>query len=382
MSVSEATRQERIAKLPNLLPFYLCYINVALFALNAYLGGFWFIPLFVFNFYMLGTLDIFVDLYEKNADPATETRDLFWYRLVTILWFPTQLLISFGGLYYTLRIADHAAWESWMIMVSAGVLLGGMGITFAHEMMHQKPRLERWFADGLMCIALYGHFRSEHIKVHHRYVATPRDTVTARYGEGFYRFFLRVLPEGFASAWGAEKEHLKKRGRLVWHLSNPFWIYGVLSSAFLAVAYWIGGLFGVLIFVNSAFVAVLLLEVINYVEHYGLTREYLGDGKYEQVRPRHSWNASHKYTNFLLVNLQRHSDHHYSPSRRFPLLQTYSEEEAPQLPYGYPIMVMAALYPRMWKFRMNKRVREWRKTFYPHIDDWTDYNTGNNPQPR
>jgi len=144
----------------------------------------------------------------------------------------------------------------------------------------------------------------------------------------------------------------------------------------------IGGVAGVLFFVFQAFIAIWQLELVNYIEHYGLTREHLGDGKYEHAKPHHSWNAAHKMTNYLLINLQRHSDHHYKPDRRYPLLQTYSESEAPQLPRGYPIMTATAMVPPLWKRIMNPRVQAWRKQFYPDIKDWRAYNKALNPMPK
>ena len=367
--------------LPKAAPFYLCYVNLVLFVPACIFGGFWLLPNLIFNFVLIGFFDEIAGLFDQNADPNTPEENLFWHRLAILLWLPTQIIMSLGGLYYTTQIADHSVIESWMVMLLAGLSMGGVGIVFAHEMMHQKPALERHMADILMSMTLYGHFRSEHLLVHHRYVGTPIDAVTARYGEGFWRFFIRVLPESFKSAWRAEVAKLGKRGLSAWSLRNPFWKYGTISVAFLLAAYLIGGLWGVVLYIHHAFVAVLLLEVINYIEHYGLTREYLGNGKYEHVKPQHAWNAAHKYSNFLLVNLQRHSDHHFKPERRYPLLQNYSADEAPQLPFGYPIMVGCAFVPRFWKSRMNPRVRAWRQKFYPHIEDWTAYNEGSNPAP-
>lgn len=121
---------------------------------------------------------------------------------------------------------------------------------------------------------------------------------------------------------------------------------------------------------------------MNYVEHYGLTREHLGDGKYEHVKPHHSWNSAQKASNWLLINLQRHSDHHFKPDRRFPLLQNRAADEAPQLPYGYPVMTVAALMPRLWRRVMNPRVRAWRAQYYPQIKDWSDYAAARTPMPR
>ena len=132
----------------------------------------------------------------------------------------------------------------------------------------------------------------------------------------------------------------------------------------------------------QALIAVWHLELVNYVEHYGLTRRYLGDGRYEPVRPHHSWNADHKVTNWILINLQRHSDHHYKPDRRFPLLQTYAADEAPRLPLGYPAMTALAMIPPLWRRRMNPRVRAWRRQFYPDVTEWGAYNKATNPLPR
>jgi len=175
---------------------------------------------------------------------------------------------------------------------------------------------------------------------------------------------------------------LRRRGRGVWHPANPFWRYGALQAGFLVLAFWIGGWVGLGLFVWQAFVAVLHLELTNYIEHYGLTRKHLGEGRYEHVLPRHSWNAAHRASNWLLINLQRHSDHHYKPDRRFPLLQTYSDEEAPQLPYGYPAMVVLAAVPPLWRRVMNPRVRAWRRQFYPEVADWSAYKAGTTPMPR
>jgi alkane 1-monooxygenase len=220
-------------------------------------------------------------------------------------------------------------------------------------------------------MVLYSHFRSEHLLVHHRYVATPRDPVTARYDEGFPRFLGRVLWQCLASAWGAERAMLARRDLPWWHRANPFWRYAALQAAILGAALVVGGWLGLGLFAVQAATAIWQLELVNYVEHYGLTRRHLGGGRYEPVRPHHSWNSSQKASNWLLINLQRHSDHHYKPDRPFPLLQTYAPEEAPQLPAGYSVMTVAAMAPPVWRRIMNPRVQAWRRRFYPDIDDWS-----------
>jgi len=237
--------------------------------------------------------------------------------------------------------------------------------------MHQKTKLERWLADLLLAMVLYSHFRSEHLLVHHVHVGTPKDPVTARYNESFPRFFARVVPGCFISALRAEAALLRRRGRSAWDRGNPFWRYAGLQAVALGLAFGIGGWAGVGLFAVQAFTAIWQLELINYIEHYGLTRQKLADGRYERVLPRHSWNATHRASSWLLINLQRHSDHHYKPNRRFPLLQTYDEQDAPHLPYTYSVMALAALAPPIWRRIMNPRVRAWRKRYYPEVLDWT-----------
>ena len=258
---------------------------------------------------------------------------------------------------------------------------GTIGINYSHELMHQKSKLERWLADLLLATVLYSHFRSEHLRVHHLYVGTPRDAVTARYNENYHRFFPRVLRDGLRSSFRAERAMLARKGLPWHHPSNPFWRYWALQGAMLALALGLGGWLGLGLFAFQALVAIWQLELVNYVEHYGLTRRHLGNGKYEHVMPHHSWNADHRASNWLLINLQRHSDHHYKPDRRFPLLQTYTPDDAPQLPYGYPVMTLAALIPPLWRRMMNPRVRAWRKQFYPDTTDWQAYNKAQNPMP-
>ena len=199
----------------------------------------------------------------------------------------------------------------------------------------------------------------------HRHVATPKDPVTARSGESFWAFFPRVLWQCLVSSWRAEADKLARKGRRWWDFANPFWTYAAVQGALLGLAFALAGWLGVALFAFQAFVAIWQLELVNYIEHYGLSRQRLSNGKYEPVRPHHSWNAAHKASNWLLINLQRHSDHHAKPDRRFPVLQTHPEDAAPQLPHGYPIMTLAALVPPIWRRIMDPRVARWRERFYP-----------------
>lgn len=376
-----STRDE-IRRPSRALPFWLSLGMVPLAVLGATTGGWTVALLPVYGWIMVTLLDALLGLNEDNPDPATPDTDLFWYRLITLIWFPVQGVTIYAMIWWVTHTQHLSTLEILVLFFGVGVISGTVGIVYSHELMHQRNRLERWLADLLLATVLYSHFRSEHLLVHHWHVGTPRDTATARYNEGFHRFFARILADCPRSAWRAETLMLKRAGRSLLHRSNPFWRYAALQLAALTLALALGGWAGLGLFVFQAFIAVWQLELTNYVEHYGLTREHLGDGRYEHVLPRHSWNAAHTASNWLLINLQRHSDHHYKPDRRFPLLQTYAEDEAPQLPLGYPAMTTLAMIPPIWRRRMNPRVRAWRRRYYPAITDWSPYNTGATPMPR
>ena len=374
--------RENMARMSRAAPFWCSVGLVPVVWIGAIFGGLTVLLMPLTTWYLFTAIDAITGSYEANADTETSEDELFWYRLVTIIWAPLQFITLFGVMWYVTSSGHLGALEKIGLFFGIGVLSGTIGIVYAHELAHQKPKFERWLGDILLSMTLYSHFRSEHLLVHHRYVGTPRDPVTARYNEGFHRYFPRVLREQPVSAFRAEAAMLSRKNLPWHHRSNPFWRYAVLQGVMLLLAIIIGGWAGLGLFLFQAIVAMWQLELVNYVEHYGLTRKYLGDGKYEHVLPRHSWNASQQASNWLLINLQRHSDHHYKPDRRFPLLQTYEEDDAPQLPYGYPIMTMAAMMPPVWRRIMNPRVRAWRKKHYPEIEDWTPYKTATNPMPR
>ena len=371
-----------IAKIQNALPFWLSLILVPIAILGATQGGWYLVLIPASTWYLFAIIDHFAGLNMENQDPQTPDDQLYWYKLITIIWAPVQFVLIFGMLIYTAQTSHLNGFEKWAVFFGIGVISGTIGINYSHELMHQRSKIERWMADILLAMVLYSHFRSEHLLVHHRYVATPKDPVSARYNESFYRYFPRVLHQCFWSAFGAEKGMLARKNKPWTDLSNPFFKYWALQLGFVVLAFLVAGWMGVFLFATQAFVAIWHLELVNYIEHYGLTRKHLGDGKYEHVLPRHSWNASFKASNWLLINLQRHSDHHYKPDRRFPLLQTYTETDAPQLPYGYPVMGVIAMVPMWWRRVMNRRVRRWREMYYPEITDWKAYTKASNPLPR
>ena len=378
---TETTNTVR-GNVPSAAPYWISLLLPPLAILGAFQGGWTVVLLPLCTWYLFAGLDLAIGRDDVNPDPDTQTTALAAHSLITLIWAPVQFALLFWMIWYVSG-ADHlGSLERGVLFFGVGVITGTIGITYSHELMHQSDRVERWMGDILLAMVLYSHFRSEHLLVHHRYVGTPADAVTARYNEGFHRFYPRVLKQSLISAFGAERAMLQRKGLPWFNLSNPFFRYWALQGAMLALAIALGGLSGLMLFLIQAGTAIWQLELVNYVEHYGLTRAHLGKGKYEHVKPRHSWNADHMASNRLLINLQRHSDHHYKPNRRFPLLQTYPDDEAPQLPYGYPVMTMAAMVPPLWRRIMNPRVRAWRKTYYPEIADWAPYNAATNPMPR
>jgi len=364
------------------LPFWLSLLLLPLLWISALAGGWtlFLVPLFAWVVVSVG--DSIAGLNTANPDPDTPESALTLHTAVTLAWPPLQFVTLFAIIGMVAYTQNLAPWELALLTLGFGITTGGIGIVYAHELMHRKSRVERWLGDALMTMALYGHFRSEHLLVHHAYVGTPRDAVTARYNESFHAFILRVLPGCLRSAWAAEKAKLARKGLPVWDRSNPFWRYATLDLAFLLLALIVGGWTGLAVFAGQAFIAIWHLELVNYVEHYGLVRKHLGGGKYEPQKPHHSWNAAHRLSNWLLINLQRHADHHVHPGRAYPLLQTHGPEAAPQLPHGYPLMTLMALAPPLWFSRMNPRVRRWRESFYPEITDWRPYNKLATPLPR
>jgi alkane 1-monooxygenase len=364
------------------LPFWITLPCLPLAFAGAWWGGWTVFLLPLYTWALFDLLDLAIGLDTSNRDPDTPDSELGWHRAITLLWFPLQAAMVFGLIWYLPRAEHLAIWETVALMGGVGIVSGAVGIVYAHELLHQKSRLERWLGDLLLAMVLYSHFRSEHLRVHHPHVGTPRDPVTARYNENFHRYFLRVLRQCPPSAWRAERAFLARKGLTMWSLRNPFWLYGALQGGFALLALLLGGWMGLALFAWQAAVAVWQLELTNYIEHYGLTRKHLGEGRYEPVRPHHSWNAAHRASNWFLINLQRHSDHHWKPDRRFPLLQSYGEDEAPQLPFGYPLMATVALIPPLWRRIMNPRVRAWRRKWYPEIADWTPYKEGTLPLPR
>lgn len=269
-------------------------------------------------------------------------------------WIPRlQLLLQIALLVQAVRIAPQLEWGQLVVFALAvGTVTGSLGITIAHELGHRSSRLDRFIAKALLVTVCYGHFFVEHVRGHHVRVATPEDPATAPRGMSVYRFIVRSVIGSYLHAWKLEAMRLERKGRRAW--PENWVLVGTLLSLALAVAAgWAAGVHGVALFVLQAAWAFVLLEIVNYIEHYGLQRRRL-DGKYEPVREEHSWNADFTVSNWILFNLQLHSDHHAHMERPYEALRTVPG--APQMPAGYPAMVLLALVPPLWFATMDPRV--------------------------
>ncbi len=281
-----------------------------------------------------------------------------WFRLVTWGWVPVQVALLGWAVAWAVA-APRTPIELVGLVLSLGGTTGAIGITFAHELVHRTSAFERTLGEILLIPVAYTHFAIEHVSGHHRHVGTPLDPATARYGESFYRFLPRTVFGGIGGAWRFEAARLRRRGRDTWHPSNRMLRYAAEQLVLYAVTWRVGGPIGVMLLAAQALVAVSLLEAINYVEHYGLTRRELAPGAFERLSARHSWDSSYRLTNWMFINLARHADHHLTTSKRYQTLDNL--DQAPELPAGYGMMFVLALVPPLWFAVMNPRVEAWRR---------------------
>jgi len=251
--------------------------------------------------------------------------------------------------------------EKFLSVISVG-MIGSVGITAAHELVHKHETLSKVFGRIGLANVLYLHFEINHIRGHHVRVGTDQDQSTAWLGESLYRFFARTVPGCLKLSWELERDRLTRRGLGVIGAKNQMFQFAFLQCAYVAGILNLGGKVGVAFFVLQAFIAVFMLEAVAYIEHYGLLRAKRTDGKYSPMSPAHSWDCYGRFSNYLMFQLQRHADHHSFPTKDFSSLQTVGE--APKLPVGYPLLIGIAMVPPWWRRLMNPRVQVVRAESY------------------
>jgi alkane 1-monooxygenase len=233
-------------------------------------------------------------------------------------------------------------------------MVAGIAINTAHELGHKRASLERWLSKVALAQTGYGHFFIEHNRGHHVRVATPEDPASSRLGESFYEFLPRTVKGSLTSAWELEEKRLARMDKGPWTIHNDVLNAWAMTAGLFAVLAVVFGAEVLPYLLVQAVLGFSLLEVVNYLEHYGLLRGKRPDGRYEITRPEHSWNSNNVASNVLLYHLQRHSDHHANPLRRYQALR--HEDDAPQLPTGYAGMIVLAAFPPLWRRVMDRRL--------------------------
>jgi alkane 1-monooxygenase len=265
--------------------------------------------------------------------------------------------IVFSLVFYALMEVVNsslAAYEFFGMILSVGIVLSVNGINVGHELGHRQKSNERFLGKLLLLPSLYMHFYIEHNHGHHLHAATKEDPATARYNQSVYSFWFTSIIRQYINAWRLQKKLLKNADRMFMSLKNDMLWYMVLQTFYLFVVFLLFGGLGLIFAVSTAIVGFLLLETVNYIEHYGLLRVKKPSGRYERVKEVHSWNSNHVLGRIVLYELTRHSDHHYKSSKKYQILDCH--QQSPQLPYGYPTSVVIALIPPLWFKIMNKRI--------------------------
>lgn len=339
-----------IAMVPLFLPPLLLAAGQATDLVNLFSWG---VPVVVFG--IIPILDMLLGKDSLNPDEETDVPRMVgerFYKAITLGWvagFAALLVWSMLELASgTFSLVGSIGW-----IVSIGIV-GGLGINVAHELIHKDEKLETRAGGFLLSLVCYAGFKVEHLRGHHVHVSTPEDASSSRYNQSLYNFLPQAYMRNFLNAWKLEAERLQRKGQkaLSWR-NELIWWYSIsaLALAGFTIAFgWLGALF----FLGQSFIAFTLLEIVNYLEHYGLHRRKLENGRYERTGPEHSWNSNYFLTNVFLFHLQRHSDHHAWAKRRYQILRHH--DVAPQLPAGYSAMIVLAMFPPLWRRVMNPRV--------------------------
>lgn len=335
---------------------YITSYIIPITVVFAFLSEGWltFVPL-IFSFGLLPLLEFILGKNEKNLSPEESEKaeknrgyDFIIYSTVFIHF---TLLIWFLFLVKKEEMSTATAVGRTIAM---GLMCGVYGINVAHELGHRVRGYERMMSKALLTTSLYLHFYIEHNRGHHRNVGTPEDPATARYGETLYAFWVRTIIGSWRHAWEIVAKERKRKKKTEYSFGNEMLQYQLLQIAFLLAVFFVFGWKALLLYWAAAIFGILLLETVNYVEHYGLMRGRLNEFRYEDVTPTHSWNSDYAIGRLVLFELTRHSDHHTTPHKHYQLLDT--TPDASELPAGYPAMMLLAMVPPLWFKVMNPRL--------------------------
>ncbi len=335
---------------------YLVAFTIPLVALlSVSFKGVWSFATPVYAFVILPTLELIfpVDNYnlQENETASKLKNKLFDWMLYL------NLPIVFGILIFSLLQITSAQLQTYEVVglvFSVGIVLGVNGINVGHELGHRQSTNERFIGKALLLPSLYMHFYIEHNFGHHLHAATKEDPATARYNQSVYSFWFTSTLRQYFSAWDIQNKLLKNNNLSFFSTKNDMFWYLVIEAIYMITIFLFFGEFGLLFSILAAVVGFVLLETVNYIEHYGLLRLKTKSGRYERVKEIHSWNSNHVIGRIVLYELTRHSDHHYKTSKKYQILDCH--EESPQMPFGYPTSMVLSLIPPLWFKIMNKRV--------------------------
>lgn len=325
--------------------------------ISLYFNGLWSYFAVFFAFVCIPLFELFTKGTTKNftkeEEKIVKKKSIYDYLIYLNVPLQYALLIYF---LFIVTGSELSVFEIVGKTISMGMACGVMGINVAHELGHRHKKSEQWMAKSLLLTSLYMHFFIEHNRGHHKNIATPLDPASSRKGENIYSFYYRSITGAFKSAWHLENSRLKKQGISIYSLQNEMVQFMLIQLGFVSLIAAAFGWLGLATFLVAAFIGYLLLETVNYIEHYGLQRKEIQPGVYEKTKPCHSWNSNHPLGRLLLYELTRHSDHHFHAGRKYQVLRHF--EEAPQMPTGYPGMMVCALFPPLWFAIMNKEVEK------------------------
>lgn len=316
----------------------------------------------VYAWLIIPVLELFIKPNESNLSEAEEElakRDE-WYDYMLYLIVPLQAF-ALGLFLYNVSHVQQSSIDIAGKTAVMGLLCGTFGINVGHELGHRVNKSEQALAKMLLLSSLYMHFFIEHNRGHHKRVATPEDPSSARYGEPLYFFFFRSIVFSYMSAWEIANKEAQKKGYKKFSRRNEMVRFHLVQVLFIAAIAFVFGFFATALFLLAAIEGILLLETVNYIEHYGLQRKQIAEGKWERAMPEHSWNSNHVIGRVMLFELSRHSDHHYLASRKYQILRHH--EDSPQMPTGYPGMMILSLIPPLWFRVMNGRIQALRQGY-------------------
>ena len=342
------------------MKYLLAYTLPIASLLGIYFGKSWCYLGVIYAFILIPFLEIILpkDATNLNEERISRIEDNWIFDSLLYLNIP----IVYGSLWYSMQLVTDTSKEihEWIgIILSLGIILGANGINVAHELGHRKKKWERILGKILLIPTFYMHFYVEHNLGHHVHVATPEDPSTAKYNQNVYAFWYQTIIGTYKKAWQIQLKLNKVNHNSFFSFQNDMFWFTIIQISYLLLVYFIFNTNGLLLVTSSGIVGFLLLETINYIEHYGLKRTQLPSGRYERVTEKHSWNSNHIMGRILLYELTRHSDHHYKASKKYQILEYH--DESPQMPFGYPTSMVIALFPPLWFSIMNKKVPETMK---------------------